>query len=105
MRLAQGSDMKILIADDKPQIRRVIRTLLEDHEGWSVCAEAEDGVQVVALAQQFKPDVVVLDLAMPGLNGLEAARQISNILPGVPLIMHTLYSDQAVFRSTGGNRS
>ena len=89
-----GSHMKILIADDKPQIRRLLRGLLESHEGWSVCAEAEDGVQAVGLAQQFKPDVIVLDLAMPGLNGLDAARQISNLFPGVPLIMHTLYAYQ-----------
>lgn len=95
-RLLGGLPTRILIADDKPQIRRLLRKLLEDHEGWSVCAEAEDGVQAIDLAEQFRPDLIILDLAMPELNGFEAARQLSLILPAVPIIMHTLYTDPQV---------
>jgi DNA-binding NarL/FixJ family response regulator len=83
--------MKILIADDKSHVRRVLRTLIEGHEGWDVCAEAEDGMQAVNRAKQFKPDVVILDLAMPELNGIEAAARISKELPDVPILMFTLY--------------
>ncbi|MGA7970762.1 MAG: response regulator transcription factor [Terriglobales bacterium] len=83
--------MKILIADDKLNFRRGLRRLIEEHDGWSVCAEAEDGLQAVNQAKQLKPDLIVLDLAMPELNGFEAAAQISEALPWVPILMLTLY--------------
>jgi NarL family two-component system response regulator LiaR len=88
--------MKILIADDQLHIRRVLRRLIEGHENWDVCAEAEDGVQAVNLAKQFKPDLIVLDLALPELNGFEAAAQISRALPSVPILMFTLYASPLV---------
>ena len=87
--------MKILIADDKRHMRRELRHLIEAHQGWDVCTEAEDGVQAVNRAKQFKPDLVILDLAMPELNGFEAAGQICKALPGVP-IMLTLYASPLV---------
>lgn len=90
--------MKILIADDKPQVLRVIRTLLEAHPGWDVCAEAQNGAQAVERAKQCSPDIIVLDLAMPELNGFEAARQISRELPGIPIFLNTLYSSPQVER-------
>jgi two-component system response regulator DesR len=88
--------MKILIADDKLHIRRVLRGLIEGHEDWEVCAEAEDGIQAVNLAKQFQPDLIILDLAMPGLNGIEAAGQISRAFPGVPIFIFTLYASPEV---------
>ncbi len=88
--------MSILIADDKPQIRRIIRSMLEAHPGWEVCAEAEDGVQAVARAKQCKPDLILLDLAMPEMNGFEAAREISSALPGTPILLNTLYASPQV---------
>jgi len=88
--------MKVLIADDKRHIRQELRQLIEGHEGWDVCTEAEDGVQAVNRAKQFKPDLVILDLAMPELNGFEAADQISKALPRVPLLMVTLYASPQV---------
>jgi DNA-binding NarL/FixJ family response regulator len=87
-----GVPMKILIADDKRHIRQELRQLIEAHEGWDVCTEAEDGVQAVNRAMQFRPDLVILDLALPELNGFEAADQISKVLPGVPILMLTLYA-------------
>jgi len=83
--------MKILIADDKLQVRRVLRRLIERHQDWDVCAEAEDGIQAVNRAEQFRPDVIILDLAMPELNGFEAAARIAKSLPDVPILMFTLY--------------
>jgi len=90
--------MKILIADDKLQVRRVLRDLIEGHPDWEVCAEAEDGIQAVNRAKQFRPDVIVLDLAMPELNGFEAAARISELLPEVPILMFTLYLSPEVER-------
>jgi CheY-like chemotaxis protein len=89
--------MKILIADDKQHMRRAIRSLLESHPGWHV-TEAEDGAQAVVRAKEDKPDAVVLDLAMPELNGFEAARQIASSLPGVPIFLNTLYASPHVER-------
>jgi CheY-like chemotaxis protein len=88
--------MKILIADDKLHIRRVLRHLIEGHQDWDVCAEAEDGVPAVNRAKQFKPDMIILDLAMPELNGFEAAAQISKALPEVPILMFTPYASPQV---------
>lgn len=68
--------MNILIADDKPHMRRLIRAMVQTH-GWVVCGEAENGRQAITRAKQCKPDVIVLDFAMPEINGIEAARQIS----------------------------
>jgi CheY-like chemotaxis protein len=78
-------------------MRRVIRGLLESQPGWDV-GEAEDGVQAVTRAKQDKPDVVVLDLAMPELNGFEAASQIASALPGVPILLNTLYASPQIER-------
>ncbi len=88
--------MKILIADDNAQLRRLLRNSIQEHAGWTVCAEAENGVEAVAKAKECKPDLVLLDLAMPRMNGLNAARQISHELPGVLILMHTLYASPIV---------
>jgi DNA-binding NarL/FixJ family response regulator len=68
--------LRILVADDHEIVRRGIRTLVEQEAGWEICGEAMDGRRAVALTEELAPDVVVLDLGMPELNGLEAARQI-----------------------------
>ena len=82
--------VKILIADDDAAIRRLLRRLIENHAGWSVCGDAADGQDAVDKAAQLSPDVVVLDLAMPQMNGLQAAREISRNLPDVPLLLLTV---------------
>ncbi len=84
--------MKILIAEDNQHLRRVLRVLLESREGWSICAEAENGLEAVALANQHRPDLVLLDLVMPQMDGLAAASKISEALPGTPILMHTLFA-------------
>lgn len=73
--------LRILIADDHDLMRRGIRTLLESHQGWEVCAEADTGRDAVTKAEQMKPDIVILDVMMPELNGVEAARRIRKASP------------------------
>jgi DNA-binding NarL/FixJ family response regulator len=82
---------RILIADDHELVREGLRSVLARHAGWEVCAEAESGDEAVAMAAVLKPDLIILDLLMPRMDGLEAARHIRKIAPGLPIILHTLY--------------
>jgi DNA-binding NarL/FixJ family response regulator len=89
--------LRILIADDHEVARQGIRALLEAHPGWEVCAEAKDGREAVELASTVNPDLILLDIGMPNLNGLEAARQILASSPEVPILILTMLdSDQVV---------
>ncbi len=91
------SDLRILIADDHEVARRGIRSLLENHAGWEVCGEARDGREAVAVASQLKPEVFLLDIGMPNLNGLDAARQIFATMPEARIMILTVHdSDQVV---------
>jgi DNA-binding NarL/FixJ family response regulator len=89
--------LRILVADDHDIIRRGLKQLLIAHAGWEVCGEAKTGREAVALAEQLRPDVVVMDISMPHLNGLEAARRIKKSLPRTEILILTLhFSDQLV---------
>lgn len=90
--------LRILIADDHELARNGIRALLETHPGWEVCAEAKDGRESVELAAETKPDVVLLDIGMPNLNGLEAAKQILADSPGVAILILTMHDSDNVVR-------
>ena len=68
--------LRILVADDHEIVRRGLVSLLKSHPGWEVCGEAQEGRQAVDKAKELKPDIVILDIGMPNLNGLEAARQM-----------------------------
>jgi CheY-like chemotaxis protein len=81
---------KILIADDSDNTRIYIRNALLSR-GWTVCGEASDGLQAVQMASQLKPDLVILDLSMPVLTGLEAAKEILQAAPGLPIVLFTLH--------------
>lgn len=88
--------MRILIADDNALIRRALHQVLEQQEGWKVCSEAQDGLEAVEQAKRFKPDFVLLDLAMPHMSGLQAAARIAGLLPNTPMVMLTLYDSPLV---------
>jgi DNA-binding NarL/FixJ family response regulator len=90
--------LRILIADDHEVARRGIRAVLESHPGWEVCAEAKDGREAVDLAFVAKPDVVLLDIGMPNLNGLEAARQILAVAPHVAILILTMHDSDSVVK-------
>jgi DNA-binding NarL/FixJ family response regulator len=90
--------VRILIADDHEVVRAGLRQLLLERKGWQVVGEATTGRQAAAMALETKPDVVVMDIAMPELNGLEAARQIKKNLPKTEIVMLTLHlSDQLAY--------
>ena len=80
---------RILIVDDSPVIRKTLRETLADQDGWEICGEAANGREAIQKAQQLKPDVIVLDLSMPVMNGLDAARELTRLAPSVPLLMFT----------------
>lgn len=82
---------RILVVDDNPSVRRYLRDVLEQHEGWQVCDEARNGQEAVDRFNLIRPDVVVLDFQMPGMNGLDAARLIAQLSPKTPILMVTLY--------------
>jgi DNA-binding NarL/FixJ family response regulator len=87
---------RILIADDHKSAIREIRTLLGANPEWEVCGEAADGQEALARANEMHPDVIVLDFAMPGMNGLMAAQEIAKAQPTVPILLHTLYNSPQV---------
>src|SRR5580704_304139 len=68
--------LRILVADDHDLMRRGVKALLQSHAGWEICGEAHTGREAVTKAEELKPDVVILDISMPDLNGIEAARRI-----------------------------
>jgi DNA-binding NarL/FixJ family response regulator len=85
---------RILIADDHEMIRRGLRELLEQHEGWEICAEASNGRQALELARKLLPRVVVLDLMMPWMNGFEVIRQIKKEVPYSGILVFTMHDTE-----------
>ena len=90
--------VRIMIADDHAIVRRGLRSLLEIQPGWEVCAEASNGREAVEKAAQFKPDVAVIDIGMPELNGLEATRQIVAMHPQTEVLILTMHQSEEVVR-------
>jgi two-component system response regulator NreC len=86
--------IRILLADDHTVVRKGLRLLLQGQPGFEVVADAADGRSAIALAEQHLPDVVVMDVAMPVLNGIEAARQITAKLPQVAVVFLSMHSDE-----------
>jgi len=90
--------VRILVADDHEVVRQGLRRLLEAQPGWETCGEASTGREAVELAKRLKPDVVVLDFSMPGMNGTEAARQIIKELPRTEVLILTMHSSEPLVR-------
>lgn len=89
---------RILVADDHEVVRRGLCSILQTQTGWEVCGEASDGRIAVEMAQKLRPDVVVLDISMPGLNGLEATRQMLKAEPRMRVLILTQYDTDEVVR-------
>jgi DNA-binding NarL/FixJ family response regulator len=85
---------RVLIADDSSSVRDVIRTFLRDHKEIEICGEAADGLEALEKAQRLKPDLVLLDLVMPEINGAEVASILKNKMPDIRIILFTMYSER-----------
>jgi DNA-binding NarL/FixJ family response regulator len=90
--------LRILLADDHEIVRRGLRALLEKHEGWEVCGEASDGREAIEKALQLNPDVVIVDIGMPNLNGLDTTRQLLQHDPHFKVIVLTITDSDQVIR-------
>ena len=84
----------ILIADDSPFIRKALRSVFEQERDFDICGEAENGRKAVEKAQELHPDLILLDLSMPAMNGLDATRVLKRVMPTVPLIMYSAFGDK-----------
>ena len=82
---------RILIADDNPKVRQYVHEALEDEGGWEVCGEAGTGREAVGMTVALKPDIVVLDLSMPELNGLQAAQEIHREFPEIEILILSMH--------------
>lgn len=87
---------RILIADGSGMVRKMLKPLIESRAGWIVCGEAVDGNEALLKARELKPDVVILDLAMSGINGLFVSREILKTMPTVVMLLHTVNNIPAV---------
>jgi DNA-binding NarL/FixJ family response regulator len=94
--------VRILIADDHQVVRTGLRALLESKTGWQVCAEASNGREAVEKAGQLKPDVAVLDIGMPLLNGVEATRQIRKLSPQTEILILTMHDSEQLVQEVLG---
>ena len=86
--------IRVLIADDQPVIRKMVRSTLEEHPQFEVCGEAPDGAKAIETARKLKPDIVILNISMPILNGFEAAHQIKAKLPEAAIVILSSHADQ-----------
>ena len=90
--------LTILVADDHDVVRRGLRSLLQSRSGWQVCGEAENGREAVERAQKLKPSVVILDVTMPEMGGVEATRQILKALPKTEVLVLTMHDSEELVR-------
>jgi DNA-binding NarL/FixJ family response regulator len=96
--LAVKPSVRILLADDHDVVRQGLRRLLEEQPQWQVCGEAKNGREAVKLCQELMPDVAILDVSMPELNGLEATRQIRRVSPATEILVFTMHQSEQLVR-------
>jgi CheY-like chemotaxis protein len=84
---------RILVADDNPAIRKMLCKIFEVEEDYDLCAEARDGAEAIALAIKHKPELIILDMLMPVMDGIQAAKELKDLMPEVPIIIFTLYAE------------
>jgi DNA-binding NarL/FixJ family response regulator len=90
---------RVLIVDDHAAIRRGVQGILHSFPEWELCGEASNGQEAVQLAESLKPEVIIMDVSMPVLNGLEATRIITDVLPEIKVLLLTLHSSTELVRS------
>jgi two-component system, NarL family, response regulator NreC len=90
---------RVLIADDHILVRRGMRAILEMYPEWEVCGEASTGTEAVGKASELRPDVVIMDISMPGPSGLEATRQIRQALPRTEVLIVSMHESREIIRA------
>jgi two-component system, NarL family, response regulator NreC len=90
--------IRILIADDHGVMRGGLRALLEDEPGLEVVGEASSGEEVIALTEKLRPDIVLMDIGMPGIDGIEATRTIKNAFENIQVLVLSVYEDESLLR-------
>lgn len=95
---------RILVADDNALIRRMLCKLFEREEDYEICAEASNGQEAIELALKCRPDLIILDWAMPVLNGLSTARELKQIMPDVPIILFSQHANALLRIEMGVDR-
>jgi len=90
---------RVLIVDDHAFIRRGVQGILRSFPEWELCGEADNGQEAIRLAEELKPEIIIMDVSMPGLNGLEATRIIRDLLPDTKILLLTLHSSTELVRS------
>ena len=93
-----ANKLKVLLVDDHALVRRGFRRMLEDEPSFQVVGEASDGLEAVQLAEQLKPEVIVMDCALPQINGIEASRRILARMPGISILMLSMHSEDTLVR-------
>jgi DNA-binding NarL/FixJ family response regulator len=83
--------IRILVVDDNATVRDGLRRLLENHVDWEVCGEAVNGIEAIQRYRQLGPDLMVVDVSMPVMNGLDASREILKLFPGTLILLYTSY--------------
>jgi two-component system, NarL family, nitrate/nitrite response regulator NarL len=83
--------IRILVVDDNPTVRDGLRHLLESHGDWEVCGEAADGIEAIEKYRQLRPDLLVVDVSMPRMNGLDASLELLKLCPKIPIMLYTSY--------------
>ena len=83
--------IRILLVEDNAIVREHLRGLLESHADWEICGEAADGIEAIEKCRQLSPDILVVDVSMPKLNGLDASKEILTLCPGMPILVYTSY--------------
>lgn len=87
----QNASKRVMLVDDHTMVRKGLRALIESAAGWEVCAEAEDGLEAVSIAAAIQPDIIVMDLSMPRLGGIDATVQLRKLVPGVEILILTMH--------------
>jgi DNA-binding NarL/FixJ family response regulator len=90
--------IRIMLGDDHKVVRRGMREMLEDRDEWRVCGEAADGAEAVEIAAKLKPNIAVLDLLMPAMNGLDTIRRIRKVSPDTEILIFTMHTSEQLVR-------
>lgn len=95
----ESANLRILLVDDVKIVRDALRRLLESRESWQVCGEASNGREAIDKAQELAPDVIIIDLNMPVMNGLEATRLLRKVLPAANVLILTQHDSESAMRA------